>query len=71
MTTIKGKVGRPALPPDEKQDRCVTIRVRAEDRDLMERAARLSGLSMSSFIGSHALKQARIEVQKWAEQGVQ
>ena len=66
MTITKGNVGRPALPPDEKRDRFVTVRVRGVDRDLMERAAKLKGLPLSSFIGSHALEAARVEVRKWA-----
>jgi uncharacterized protein (DUF1778 family) len=46
----KAKMGRPPIPPSERRSAVITIRLRKDERKMLEREAKKEGLSFSSYL---------------------
>jgi len=57
-------MARPPKPDDEKFDAAVRLRMREQDKELVDEAARLAGLSTSGWTRDRLLKAARAELRK-------
>ena len=54
------KMGRPPLPPEERRNALVTVRLKKVDRDRLEREAEREGLTISGYL-----------LKCWREKGVE
>ena len=51
LTTVKKRGrGRPPIPPEERKDRVVRLRMTEEDVELLDEGATRAGLSWSEYI---------------------
>ena len=53
------KIGRPELPADERQGKITAVRLREDERALIERAAAKNAQRLSEWIRTTVLKAAR------------
>jgi len=50
MKAQKKKMGRPPLKPKDRRTALITLRLKAADRDLLEKEAKAKGLTVSSYL---------------------
>lgn len=55
-------MARPTKPDDEKFDAAIRLRMREQDKELIDKAARRSGLSTSGWTRDRLLRAARKEL---------
>lgn len=50
MKAQKKKMGRPLLKPKDRRTAIITLRLKAADRDLLEKKAKAKGWTISSYL---------------------
>ena len=57
----KMKIGRPKLAADEKKGQITGVRLKSDERQLVEKAASLRSLKLSAWMRETLLKRAALE----------